>query len=100
MTLPPFDGVDLSPVLLRREALAPRQLFWGADGTFWNGAAVRDGAWKLVIDRHEGTPGPPMLFNLDDDVGEQSDLAAAHPDRVERMLAALEAWRTDVGAIR
>ena len=100
MALPPFDGVDLSPVLLRQEALAPRQLFWGADGTFWNGAAVRDGAWKLVIDRHEGTPGPPMLFNLDDDVGEQSDLAAAHPDRVERMLAALEAWRTDVGAIR
>ena len=100
MALPPFDGVDLSPVLLRREALAPRQLFWGADGTFWNGAAVRDGAWKLVIDRHEGTPGPAMLFNLDDDVGEQSDLAAAHPDRVERMLTALEAWRTDVGAIR
>ena len=100
MTLPPFDGVDLSPVLLRQEALAPRRLFWGADGTFWNGAAVRDGPWKLVIDRHEGTPGPPMLFDLDEDLGEQTDLAAAHPDRVERMLAALEAWRTDVGAIR
>ncbi len=100
ITLPPFDGVDLSPVLLRREALAPRRLFWGADGTFWNGAAVRDGPWKLVIDRHEGTPGPPMLFDLDEDLGERTDLAAAHPDRVERMLAALEAWRTDVGAIR
>ena len=100
MTLPPFDGVDLSPVLLRREALAPRRLFWGADGTFWNGAAVRDGAWKLVIDRHEGTPGPPMLFNLDDDLAELEDLAAVHPDRVERLLAALENWRADVGAIR
>ncbi len=99
-TLPPFDGVDLSPVLLRREALAPRQLFWGADGTFWNGAAVRDGPWKLLIDRHDGAPGPPMLFNLDDDLGEQDDLAAAHPDRVERLLAALEAWRAEVGAIR
>ena len=100
MALPAFDGVDLSSVLLRQEALAPRRLFWGADGTFWNGAAVRDGAWKLVIDRHEGTPGPPMLFNLDDDLAEQEDLAAVHPERVERLLAALEAWRADVGAIR
>ncbi len=100
LELPPFDGVDLSPVLLRQEALARRQLFWGADGTFWNGAAVRDGPWKLLIDRHDGTPGPPMLFNLADDLGEQEDLAAVHPDRVERMLAALDEWRTDVGAIR
>ncbi len=100
MALPAFDGVDLAPVLLRQEALAPRRLFWGADGTFWNGAAVRDGPWKLVIDRHEGTPGPPMLFNLDDDLAEQEDLAAVHPERVERLLAALETWRADVGAIR
>ena len=99
MTLPAFDGVDLSPVLLRQESLARRQLFWGADGTFWNGAAVRDGPWKLLIDRHDGTPGPPMLFDLDEDLGEQEDLAADHPDRVVRMLAALEAWRADVGAI-
>ena len=94
-----FDGVDLSPVLLRQEALAPRQLFWGADGTFWNGAAVRDGPWKLLIDRHDGTPAPPMLFNLHDDLEERHDLAAAHPARVDRLLADLEAWRTDVGAI-
>ena len=100
MTLPAFDGVDLSPVLLRQETLARRQLFWGADGTFWNGAAVRDGPWKLLIDRHEGTPGPPMLFNLDDDLAEQEDLAGVHPERVERLLAALEAWKVDVGAIR
>ncbi len=100
MALPAFDGVDLSPVLLRQEALARRQLFWGADGTFWNGAAVRDGPWKLVIDRHEGTPGPPILFDLDEDPGKREDLAAAQPQRAEHMLAALEAWRTDVGAIR
>ena len=99
MTLPPFDGGDLSPVLLRQEALAPRQLFWGADGTFWNGAAVRDGPWKLVIDRHEGAPGPAMLFNLDEDLGEREDLAADHPDQVESLLAALEAWRAEVGAL-
>ena len=98
--LPVFDGVDLSAVLLSQESRPPRRLFWGADGTFWNGAAVRDGPWKLVIDRYDEAPGPPLLFNLDDDVGEQNDLAAVRPERVDRMLAALEAWRADVGAIR
>ena len=84
----------------RQEIPAPRRLFWGADGTFWNGAAVRDGPWKLVVDRPAGTPGLPLLFNLDDDLGEQENLASAHPERVERLLAALEAWRANVGAIR
>ena len=59
---------------------------------------MRDGPWKLVIDRHDGTPGSPMLFNLDDDLGEQEDLAAAYPGRVERLVAVLGAWRADVGA--
>ena len=31
--------------------------------------------------------GAPMLFDLDEDIAEQHDLAAAHPDRVERLLA-------------
>ena len=48
----PFDGIDLSSLLLEGEPVPPRQLFWGGDGVFWNGAAVRDGPWKLVIDRY------------------------------------------------
>ncbi len=40
-----------------------------------------------------------MLFDLDEDLGEQEDRAAAHPDRVERLLTALEAWRADAGAV-
>ena len=93
----PFDGVDLSPVLLEGEAIVPRQLFWGGDGVFWNGAAVRDGPWKLVIDRYEGdSPGLPMLFNLDEDLGESNDLADTHHGRAKQMFAALSRWRDDV----
>ena len=40
-----------------------------------------------------------MLFNLDHDPGEQEDLAAVHPDPFECMLAALEVWRADFGAV-
>lgn len=95
----PYDGIDLSPVLLDGEPLPPRQLFWGGDGVFWNGAAVRDGPWKLVIDRYEGeSPERPMLFNLDADLGESNDLATTHHNRAKQMYAALLRWRDDVAS--
>jgi len=37
-----------------------------------------------------------MLFNLDDDLGEQEDLAAARPEIVKALRAALAAWEADV----
>ncbi|MYJ74713.1 MAG: hypothetical protein F4089_06240 [Gammaproteobacteria bacterium] len=93
----PYDGIDLSPMLLDGESLPARQLFWGGDGVFWNGAAVRDGPWKLVIGRYEGdSPERPMLFNLDQDLGESNDLATIHHNRAKRMFAALSRWRDDV----
>ena len=92
----PFDGIDLTPLLLDGEPLPPRQLFWGGDGVFWNGAAVREGSWKLVIDRYQDSPGRPMLFNLDDDLGETTDLATEHHGRAKQLFAALSRWRDGV----
>ena len=37
------------------------------------------------------------LFNLNDDVGETTDVAAEHPDVVERLLKLVEAARADLG---
>jgi arylsulfatase A-like enzyme len=37
------------------------------------------------------------LFNLDDDIGETTDVAAAHPDVVERLLKLAEQARADLG---
>ena len=45
-------------------------------------------------------PEPPQLYNLAADPGESHDLAAAEPDRVRRMLGALEAWFEEVEADR
>ena len=45
-------------------------------------------------------PEPPELFNLAEDPGEESDLASRHPDRVRRMLGALEEWFERVEAER
>ena len=104
----PFDGVDIGPVLFDGEDAPPRQLFWSSPAQFWRGAAVRDGRYKLVIDRRrqqaaaaegeEVTDPVPMLFDLEVDLGEMKDLAADEPGRVEEMMAALERWREDVGA--
>jgi arylsulfatase A-like enzyme len=89
----PLDGVDLAQVLTTGKAIGPRQLFW-------NGAAMRDGDWKLVIEgRGKGrrnAQGEPVLFNLADDIGEQHDLAGEQPERAAQMLKAVEAWRSDV----
>ena len=84
-----LDGVSLAPVLFKGESLGPRQLFW-------NGKAMRDGPWKLIVDGR-GAKGVG-LYNLDEDVGEQNNLADKHPERVEAMLEAMEAWQEDVAA--
>ena len=82
------------------ESCLDRQLFWGGDGTFWHGSAMRDGNYKLMIDVSGGADGTPQLFDLGQDIGESNDLAAADPERVQRMVAALDAWKEEVDADR
>lgn len=54
--------------------------------------AYRDGPWKLVwrlsernLEQSRGKPTVAELYNLDSDVGEQTDLSEANRDIVERM---------------
>ena len=81
-----FDGVSLAPLMLDGKPLGRRQLVW-------NGQAMRDGTWKLVI-----AGGKAQLFDLSKDIGERNDLAGQHPDRVKEMVAALDAWKQDMAA--
>ena len=85
----PLDGVDLMPVLQGKPLASPRQLFW-------NGVAMRDGTWKLMLNRKGRGQVSAELYQLSDDVGELRDLAAQYPDRVQQMKAALESWKQDV----
>jgi arylsulfatase A-like enzyme len=58
--------------------------------------AVRKGDWKLVkydLAAEGGTgTSAAKLYNLKDDIGEATDLAAKHPDRVKELQAAWDAW--------
>lgn len=81
-----LDGRSLVPLLRDREELGHRELFW-------NGVAMRDGTWKLVVQKKQS-----LLFDLANDIGEQHNVAALYPARVQSMLAALAEWRRDVGS--
>lgn len=100
----PLDGFSLAQLLLADVPLPERTLFWGYGHRF----SVRRGPWKLVAN----PPLPPGvtrraragadeiavgLYHLGDDPSESTNLAAARPDLVRALQAALARWREDVG---
>ena len=57
--------------------------------------AVRAGDYKLLEYFENDTV---QLFNLRDDVGEQSDLSGTEPEKAAQLRSMLHAWRKDVSA--
>jgi arylsulfatase A-like enzyme len=82
-----LDGVSLLALLKENVKLEQRTLFW----RFRKERAVRKGPWKLLV-RGENL----YLFNLDEDIGEENDLAGARPEIVRELQAEYTAWEKDV----
>jgi len=78
-----LDGADLSGVLFDGAELPKRTLFW----RYRTQKAVRKGPWKLLV---QG--GDKKLFNLDDDLGEQNDLADSEAEILKTLEGELAAW--------
>jgi len=89
----PFDGVDISPALLRKEALPSRNLFWRFNNSYSSShaRAVRQGDWKYVVEE-----GDAYLFNLSEDPGEQTNIAASNPGLISKMEQAYLSWEQEV----
>ena len=101
-----FDGVSLVPALrgdrLKREAI----FTWfphstKVPDTLPPSAAVYRGDWKLFRFFHDSADGRHRheLYNLRNDIGEQNNLAAKHPDMVAVLAALLDGFVTDTGGI-
>jgi arylsulfatase A-like enzyme len=87
---PNIDGLSLVPTLLGEKAAGRTQpqhlyLYW-EDGPQ---RAVRCGQWKLV-----GTPKKWELYDLAADIEEKADVAAQHPEIVQKLAAYAEQAHT------
>jgi arylsulfatase A len=104
-----IDGADIWPLLAGESRQSPRKAHYYFNGNRLE--AVRSGPWKLAIwPQREGKPGEkplspaeirshiPRLYNLGDDVGETTDLAAKHPDIVKRLQSLVAEMDADLAA--
>jgi len=81
-----LDGANLLPLLEgKTEHLNPRALYFRFGVQF----AVRQGDWKLVKASKEMNP---MLVNLANDPGEQTDLTATQPEKAKEKQALFDEW--------
>ena len=103
-----LDGKNISSVLFDGPGVAsPYSHFYYYSLTQLQ--AVRAGRWKLVLPRQAGSPhtlwigrytdavDQPMLFDLENDVGEQYNVADEHPDIVGQLMQDAEKAREELG---
>lgn len=92
-----LDGASLVPLLGGKPIVRPQPLYWQYDRAIsrpWT-LALRDGPWKLLADTKQEKF---ALFNVVEDVGESKDLAAAQPERVKSLAAALRKLHASINA--
>ncbi|MBI3875874.1 MAG: sulfatase-like hydrolase/transferase [Verrucomicrobia bacterium] len=102
---PVIDGRDISPLLFGKSKESQREAHYYFAG--YNLQAVRQGPWKLAIASQPETMGKgvttdasgkaPRLYNLDQEIGEQTNLAAKHPDIVTKLQALAEKMAAEIG---
>jgi arylsulfatase A len=108
-TAPPgLDGLDIRPLLApeRFPGAVPPFVFAYADARN-RPAALREGPWKLHVRISSQTGNnygfkasreTPLLFNVEQDLGERIDRAAEHPEIVARLLKKLDAVEASLEA--
>ena len=95
----PLEALDLGP-LLAGGALDREAIHFHYPNYAWHrsnrlGGAIRAGRYKLIERFDDGSV---ELYDLEDDLGEQRDLAPEKPELAEDLRRQLVAWREHVDA--
>lgn len=89
-----LDGISFLPELLGNEQPKHESLYWEfheRDGK----QAIRKGKWKGVRNNLQADEHAPLeLYDLENDISETKNVAAAHPDIVQELLETLKKERT------
>ena len=101
-----IDGVDISLLLLGKTTESPRKEWYYFQGN--NLQAVRSGPWKLALTGQSvgmGMKEKPAdlartnrLYNLDEEIGEITDVAGKNPEVVARLQKLAKAMAADIAA--
>jgi arylsulfatase A-like enzyme len=84
-----LDGINILPFLTGSEKGMPHDILCWRRGP---AGAVRSGAWKLIrVDDQ-----PPLLFHVNNDIGETNNLAESNPEKVEELLSYYATWESEM----
>ena len=93
------DGVSLVSLLRGTGRLTREAIYWHYPHYHGSGnrpsGAVRAGDYKLIEWYEDGQV---ELYNLSDDLGEQKNLAATHPEKAAELRRMLHSWRDEMDA--
>jgi arylsulfatase A len=101
---PVIDGRDITPLLFGQAMESQREAHYYFSG--WNLQAVRQGPWKLALVAQsdpqskgiaEDSKENPRLYNLDDEIGEKTNLAGKHPEIVQKLQALATRMSEEIG---
>ncbi len=101
---PIIDGRDISPLLFGQTKESQREAHYYFSS--YNLQAVRQGPWKLALTQQSESLSKgiatdakinPRLYNLDDEIGEQTNLADKHPEIVAKLQSLATRMSEEIG---
>ena len=100
---PVIDGRDITPILLGQSKESAREAHYYFSG--YDLQAVRQGRWKLALapqsdglGKNAAKTAPGLrLYDLDAEIGEQTDVAARHPEVVAKLKALADKMSAEIG---
>ena len=100
---PVIDGRDITPILLGQSKVSAREAHYYFAS--YDLQAVRQGRWKLALSpqsdglgKNAAKTAPGLrLYDLDAEIGEQTDVSAQHPEIVAKLKALADKMAAEIG---